>query len=178
MILRHGNMFTELISDVILVTCNSWVKENGRVVMGRGAAKFMRDVFVGSDKEFGTLIIQHAVTIYARAMDYSLCYDCEGNQRPSTSVCPAYGVVYYKLPQEECSDLTLGLFQVKDLYYEPARPELIVSSVDILRELAKTIWKSKSISLNFPGIGNGKLKRKDVLPLLHRLPDNVTIWEL
>lgn len=39
-------------------------------------------------------------------------------------------------------------------------------------------WKSKKIHLNFPGIGNGGLKRSNVLPLLERLPDNVKVWEL
>ena len=45
MILRHGNMFTDGEPDVILVTCNSFVSTTGRVTMGRGAAKLMREVF-------------------------------------------------------------------------------------------------------------------------------------
>jgi len=31
--------------------------------------------------------------------------------------------------------------------------------------------------MNFPGIGNGRLDRADVLPLLMDLPETVTIWE-
>ena len=33
------------------------------------------------------------------------------------------------------------------------------------------------VDLNFPGIGNGKLKREDVLPILEKLPDSVHVWE-
>jgi hypothetical protein len=147
--------------------------------MGRGAAALMRDVFPGCNQEFGKLILHHAVTIYAVKMNYSLIYDTEGNQRPSRSVCPDYGIVFYDWPHEDdANDITIGLFQVKDHWANKATLELIATSVDILRKLAKTDWKDKKISLNFPGIGNGKLDRKDVLPLLHKLPDNVTIWEL
>ena len=65
MILRHGNMFTDGEPDVILVTCNSFVSTTGRVTMGRGAAKLMREVFPGCDKAFGTRIIKQAVCKWA-----------------------------------------------------------------------------------------------------------------
>lgn len=155
--LRHGNMFTDLDSDVILATCNSYVKQDGRVVMGRGAAKTMRDMFPGCDQTFGSLIL-------------GLVYE---------PVCGQYGIVWQEQDYEPFdAPFIIGLFQVKDHWHEPAKLELIVSSVDILRKLAKNTWLDKAISLNFPGIGNGQLSRQDVLPLLHRLPDNVTIWEL
>jgi hypothetical protein len=34
-----------------------------------------------------------------------------------------------------------------------------------------------SVHLNYPGIGNGRLRREDVLPIIALLPDQVTIWE-
>jgi hypothetical protein len=33
-----------------------------------------------------------------------------------------------------------------------------------------------TIAVNFPGIGNGRLRREAVLPIV-QLPDQVTIWE-
>lgn len=35
----------------------------------------------------------------------------------------------------------------------------------------------KRVDLNFPGIGNGRLNREDVLPIISVLPDKVYIWE-
>jgi hypothetical protein len=65
-------------------------------------------------------------------------------------------------------------FMVKDHWKSPARLDIIEQSAFYLRHGFD--W-DKRIDLNFPGIGNGKLKREDVLPLLVDLPDNVHIWE-
>jgi hypothetical protein len=148
--------------------------------MGRGAAKFMLDVFPGCDKELGIRILHNAVLVSVRGLLDNLVLYGQGTvETLGSPVCPAYGVVYYDWPHEDdMNDITIGLFQVKDHWAHKVTLELIASSVDILRKLAKTDWKDKAISLNFPGIGNGQLGRKAVLPLLHRLPDNVTIWEL
>lgn len=86
-------------------------------------------------------------------------------------------------PQQHCGNLyyepvfgrqTIGYFMVKTHWKEPA------SIPVIMRSVAELIYKAplyNRIDLNFPGIGNGKLKREDVLPLLEVLPDNVHIWE-
>ena len=44
--------------SVLLFTGNGYVKHNGALTMGRGAAKEVRDSFPGIDKEFGTAIKQ------------------------------------------------------------------------------------------------------------------------
>ncbi len=69
-----------------------------------------------------------------------------------------------------------GYFMTKNHWKDHSLPKVIRKSVD---ELCYFISDHDGISvdLNFPGIGNGKLKREDVLPLLQRLPDNVHIWE-
>jgi hypothetical protein len=70
----------------------------------------------------------------------------------------------------------LGVFQVKYAWSDPAVPALISSSAERLRFMAETEWADKRIALNFPGIGNERLKQEDVLPLIENLPDNVTVW--
>lgn len=66
-------------------------------------------------------------------------------------------------------------FMVKDHWQNNAEPEIIKKSIQELKDYFQ--WSSERIDLNFPGIGNGKLKRSQVLPLLEELPDNVHIWE-
>lgn len=60
MILFEGNLdYTRAEHDpgnVYLFTGNSTVKRNGGLVMGRGAAKEVRDLYPGIDKEFGRQI--------------------------------------------------------------------------------------------------------------------------
>lgn len=68
----------------------------------------------------------------------------------------------------------IGWFMVKDHWAEEAKLSIITNSLEDLIEWADQ-WKR--IDLNFPGIGNGKLSREDVLPLLEVLPDNVHVWE-
>jgi hypothetical protein len=72
----------------------------------------------------------------------------------------------------------VGWFMVKEHWREPALPDKIKASVqelnDRIRSGSYALWR---IDLNFPGIGNGKLSREDVLPLLAPLPDNVHVWE-
>lgn len=66
-------------------------------------------------------------------------------------------------------------FMVKNHWANDADLGIIATSVWTLREKFKK--STKRIDLNFPGIGNGKLKRDSVLYLLEDLPDNIHIWE-
>ena len=68
----------------------------------------------------------------------------------------------------------IGYFMVKSHWREPARLSIIAESCTQLSQ-SSNLWTR--VDLNFPGIGNGKLKREDVLPLLQGLPDNVHVWE-
>lgn len=70
----------------------------------------------------------------------------------------------------------IGYFMVKDHWANTARVDIIAESIDDLKSWL-TSHKYSRVDLNFPGIGNGKLKREDVLPLLEQLPDSVHIWE-
>lgn len=68
----------------------------------------------------------------------------------------------------------LGVFQVKQYYSQPASLELIRCSTAAL-----CAWcvehPNALVHLNFPGIGNGRLRREDVLPIIAQLPDRVAI---
>jgi len=68
----------------------------------------------------------------------------------------------------------VGFFMVKYHWREEAKLNVIENSVN---ELCEWISRYDRVDLNFPGIGNGKLKREDVLPIIEVLPDNVHVWE-
>lgn len=72
---------------------------------------------------------------------------------------------------------SLFLFQVKRNFRDKADVQLIAKSTSMLRALAQR-WGHLEFHLNFPGIGNGKLKPQHVLPIVRTLPNNVFLWEL
>jgi len=75
----------------------------------------------------------------------------------------------------------IGLFQVKHKWYDRADLSLICLSTEKLfswiMDYAFIYRKYPKVVLNFPGIGNGKLERLDVLPFISLLPDCVEVWE-
>lgn len=150
---KQGNMLAARGADVVLFTGNAYVTHDGRLTMGRGAALDVRLTYPGIDYELGSVLVRF---------------------RRGRSPLPFYGV----LLAPDITNPQIGIFQVKHHWVEPAKEALIVASVDVLRRLARESWKTKIIFLNFPGIGNGRLSRETVLPLLHRLPNNVYVWEL
>jgi hypothetical protein len=143
-------------ADLFLVTTNSTLKQNGALVMGRGAAQQARDRFPGLDLAFGQAIAQQ---------------------------CGHLGR-YHLLVSPQWPQAKMGAFQactersrsVKTDYKQSADLSLIQASVAALVEWTAA-HPGKSVHLNFPGIGNGGLARADVLPLLAPLPDQVVIWE-
>lgn len=145
--LQKGNMLLNLY-DVLLFTANN-VVNGGRLAMGAGVAKQIRDRFPSSSILLGNKVLIHR--------------DTRG----------FYGLVFCH--QSNCR---LGAFQTKYHWNQPSDLDLIKASVERLEMFcALTENRGKLISLNFPGIGLGGLKKEDVLPILTTLPDNVTIWE-
>lgn len=135
-------------ADLFLITTNSTVGQDGALVMGRGMARQARDRFPGLDKALGQQVLK---------------------------TCGSLGE-YNLLISPRWPEARLGAFQVKTLYSQPAGLAMIQRSV-----LALQRWCSEHpaahVHLNFPGIGNGRLARETVLPVVHQLPDKVTIWE-
>lgn len=150
MILKTGNMFNSG-ADVIVVTGNSTVKRDGCLVMGRGAAWKASQLYPDCPRVFGMLI---------RAYE---------KKDPLSPYC--------LLVHPNMSRPILALFQVKKFWGDGAELSIISESAGTLFLMAKTMWKNKRIAMNFPGIGWGRLKREDVLPIIQGLPDNVEVWE-
>ena len=84
--------------------------------------------------------------------------------------------LYYLLVSPHWPKAKLGAFQVKAHYKNQASVDIISESIRRLN-----LWcarhPGKEVHLNFPGIGNGRLERLAVTPLLRALSDQVTVWE-
>ena len=146
---RLGNMWTAYTAaDLFLVSTNSTIRQDGALVMGQGIACQAKERFPGLDAALGRQI-------------QALC----GNQG-----------IYGLLVSPRWPAAKLGAFQVKQHYSQPASLELIRRSTAAL-----CAWCIKhpttTVVVNFPGIGNGRLRREVVLPIIVQLPDQVTIWE-
>lgn len=114
--------------------------------MGRGIAKRVADVLPEVQLEFGRQIKTHNLT--------------------------EYNLLLYPEPY---GATRLGAFQVKYKYNESADVDLISRSIVQLNILACG-WQDARFDLNYPGIGNGRLSKRDVIVLIEYLPDNVHIW--
>ena len=154
MILRVGDMWTDSHADVILFTGNASVRADGALVMGRGTALEAQTRFPGCNQVFGSLIRHHAAT----------CGGPEGSP---------YGILIHP----ELARPMIGVCQVKYRWSDKARLDLIQYSINLLNFRCQFQWRQVSVALNFPGIGFGGLKRRDVLPIIKSLPDNVEVWE-
>lgn len=142
------------IADVLMVTTNGFVKNNGCLVMGRGAAWCMSQKYPDTPSIFGNLIKKHVEDF-------------------GSKIHTPYGVLIapgFRNP-------LLGAFQVKRHFKDKADLELIAYSTAVLTTWANGGWRGLTIALNFPGIGNGQLERGEVLPYIEELPDNVEVWE-
>lgn len=68
-------------------------------------------------------------------------------------------------------------FQTKYHWRDNSPIELVERTTNMLVRLANN-HPDKTFGLPFPGINNGRLKPKDVYPLLQKLPDNVFVYHL
>ena len=146
---RLGNMWTAYTAaDLFLVSTNSTIRQDGALVMGRGIARQAKERFPGLDVALGRRIQVRC-----------------GNQG-----------IYGLLVSPRWPTAKLGAFQVKRHYSQPTSLELIRRSTAAL-----CAWcadhPGACVHLNFPGIGNGRLRREDVLPIIAQLPNQVAIWE-
>ncbi len=132
---------------MIIVSTNGFVRNDGRLVMGRGAAYQATQKIPGIDKEAGEKVLDAGKT---------------------------YGFLPVRMPKAEEKKLGFGIFQVKFHWNQPAVLDLILHSVQCLTEFA-LYYHDWQFRMNYPGIGNGGLNPEEVRPLLDPLPDNVTI---
>ncbi|MCI0575356.1 MAG: hypothetical protein L0331_04015, partial [Chloroflexi bacterium] len=145
---RYGDMWTAYDkADLFLITTNSTI-HSGALIMGRGIARQARDRFPGLDKALGQQIL---------------------------NTCGYLGQ-YGLLISPRWPEAKLGAFQVKTHYDKPADLALIEHSTAALQAWCAA-HPAALVCLNFPGIGNGRLPREQVLLIVEQLPPNVTIWD-
>ena len=70
----------------------------------------------------------------------------------------------------------IGWFQVKDHWRDQASLALIRHSTETLGTFALS-RPHLLIHMNYPGIGNGRLREAEVQPVLETLPDNVRVYK-
>lgn len=149
MILEQGDMFSVWgKTDMFLFTSNPIVNRQGLAVMGRGIAKQLADKYPTIRKDFADRM---------KALNDMFI------------VCNCDFTGYY-------DEQAVGFFHVKNHWREQASLEVIAQSVEELKS-----WimddEMERVDLNFPGIGNGRLRRDLVLPIISTLPDVVHVWE-
>jgi hypothetical protein len=137
----QGEMFRA--PGFIIVTTNSFLTSEMKLVMDRGAAWQLKMKMPGIDEIFGKMIHE------------------------SCGHLGRYGLIFHK---------RYGAAQVKCRFNERANLELIRASMMMLETVANKERK-KIFNINWPGIGNGGLKKSQVRSLLRDLPDNVHVWE-
>lgn len=156
--LVKGNMwevFDE--SEHFCITTNATINRHGVLVMGRGIALEATRRLQGLEYRLARELRQTLCEIVVSPRGYRL---------------PKYGM----LPDPKTKIMA---FQVKYHWSEYALTELIDYSAMLLASQAR--WSPGRFDLNFPGIGNGRLNSKAVMPVLERhlsALDNVHIWHL
>lgn len=133
-------------AKVIGVTTNSFIAQNNRLVMGRGAA---------------LALAQHKPQFPFHAGRY-IHNTCGHLSR--------YG--WFTLPGSDGT--RWGCFQVKYHWRDQADLGLIRYSVDALNEWIKA-ERAVKVSINFPGIGNGRRNIEQVFTIVDQLSNLVTI---
>lgn len=148
-VFRKGDMLTGgLPEGVILIPANGVITKDGRLVMGAGFAKTVKNSYPGVDSKLANALRRY----------------------PGKGGVILYGLV---LPS---STKPFGVFQTKlDWRDNASLPIISFSTIKLMRLLRD---REQVIHLPFPGIGKGRLSRRAVLPIIELLPDCVTVWEL
>jgi len=136
-----GEMFKA--PGFIIVTANSFLTSEMKLVMGRGAAWQLKLKVPGIDKAFGEMIHRKCGHL------------------------GFYGLIFHK---------KYGAAQVRYRFNDKPALGLISLTMTMLG-FAANKDKNTVFNINFPGIGNGGLRRHQVESLLKYLPDNVHVWE-
>lgn len=135
--------------EVIVVTCNSYLRNDECLVMGRGAALELKTKCPDIDSKFGILVSKWGGHL------------------------GKYGLLLATYNPNQNDPCIFGIFQVKYHYRAKADLDLIKYSTEHLASYADS---PITFSMNFPGIGFGQLSAKEVLPIVEVLPDNVTLY--
>lgn len=148
MVLEEGDMWTALKrTQLFCFTSNASITTRDRLVMGRGMALQVRNKFPDIDKMFAGAI---------------------GAQM-------AYGLAFVRYEHGD-RGYNFCAFQVKHHYSDQASMDLIKMSANMLSDVVERDGLTR-VDLNFPGIGNGRLRASVVRPYLEKtLPHSVHVW--
>lgn len=151
---RTGDMFDHFDeADLFLVTTNSYVRKDGSLVMGAGAAKQLRDRVRGIAHNFGQKI------------------------REGCGHLGEYGIITAGKPMGKYMPETeTGAFQVKTDWQNQADTRLLAGAAKQLTNMLGRRSPDWTVFVNYPGIGNGGLSKTDVAPIINGWPDNVHVW--
>lgn len=134
--------------DVYLFTGNSYVSSRGRLVMGRGAARAVRDRWLHIDKRLAQVVQQ--------SPDRNVLFTHIGND-------PAIDKQF------------IGWFKVKHYFRDAAEIAIINKSTKELTRIAKQNSHLR-FHINYPGVGAGRLSVNEVDSIIQQLPDNVIVY--
>ncbi len=150
-------------TDLLLVTTNSTVTSAGNLVMGRGAAKQLKETF------------PQIARILGEDVESKIWHHAANGEKTH------YGLIVVPESVFLCGQ-NVGIFQVKYHYSHKALLALIEYSTTLLfqwivKHRADFSANYPRVDINYPGIGNGGLTKKEVEPIIKLLPDCVHIWE-
>jgi len=150
---KYGNMFDELKpnNNLFVITTNSYIRKDGCLVMGRGAAKQLKDRFPKIEKYAG---------------DYIKSF--QKRKDDDDDYC------FFTLKYEHHH---IGFLQVKRFFKDDADLELIWDSIDCMQRFVEMAPWIKKVNINYPGIGFGGLTKKKVKPCLEELDKRFNIWQ-
>lgn len=134
-------------TDAFCITTNSYIRNDGEVVMGRGIAKQAKELFDDLPLALGKKI---------------------------EKTCGHLGT-YGVMPSNRSEIDQMVAFQVKTHFKNDADLSLIEQSTKSLGQIAHK-YSERRFDLNFPGIGNGGRSQDEVMPIVEQLPDNVHVW--
>jgi len=147
---KTGN-FLEDTWDILVFTANGFVKNNGELAMGKGAAKAVKDKYPHVAISAGTVVQEYGIKLENSIYKYGLL---QVSKNPK-----------------------IFALQVKYHFNDFAKLHLIEMSINKLIRLAEE-YKGYKIALNYPGIGYGKLDITQVGPIVRGLPKNVYVYTL
>ena len=167
--LKYGNLMESMTQyDCTFVTTNAAVKNNGELVMGRGFAKSIATQHPEVPRAAGRAIKKQQ----------NMVADVEKRYGIQHVNYLSYGIIpdVYIERHEDYYTKSIGLFQVKYHWSQPADIDLVKKSVKQLADYAR-IFEYMDYAVNYPAIGNGRLAKQLIEPIINTLPDNVHVWQ-
>jgi len=162
MILTKGDYMvstTRNKAGITIVSTNACINTYENLVMGAGAAGKAKIIWPGIARKAGDYLLERA--------ESTEIFQVGPYHREYKLISPDYLFFTIRWPTGE----EIGFLQVKRRFDQPADIDLLTISVAALRSFHHRNPDMVK-HLNFPGIGNGRLQREDVLPIISDILDS------